>query len=104
LLSAALSDAMKDVREFAGGPLTKSEAEDFSNRISANLMRAHDLGERDPDGLRSAARRGIFVSAKAPRVMPAPGNNKQRGSRMNEPHMTRQKDPEASGRHETMKL
>ncbi len=62
-LSAAFSDAMGTVKS-AGGVLTERERSDFSKRISENLMKAFDLGERNTTVLRRVALRGVFVSAR----------------------------------------
>lgn len=67
LLSAALSDALEDVRESAGGPLTEIETTDFTKRLADNLMRAFDFGERDPAALKRAALRGILYESHATR-------------------------------------
>jgi hypothetical protein len=63
LLSAALSDALGAVREFAGGPLTERETSAFRKRLADNLFETFDSGERDPATLKRNALRGILTAS-----------------------------------------
>jgi hypothetical protein len=57
-LGAAFSGAMGTVQS-AGGVLSEAETSDFSKRISENLMKAFDLGERNTEALKRVALRGV---------------------------------------------
>jgi hypothetical protein len=61
LLSAALSDALEDVRKSAGGLLTEAETSEFSKRLAASLMNVFDSGEREPAALKRAALQGVAI-------------------------------------------
>jgi hypothetical protein len=62
LLSAVLSDALDIVRRSAARPLTEAETSDFTKRITDNLLKRFNLGERAPSALRGAALREILSS------------------------------------------
>jgi hypothetical protein len=59
LLSAALSDALDAVRKSAGGPLLETEVSVFTKKLTDNLLKAFDTGERDLAALKRAALQGI---------------------------------------------
>ena len=62
VLSAALAQAMRSLKRSAARPLTEIETTDFSKRITLNLMKVFDLGERDASALNRAALEGIYAS------------------------------------------
>jgi hypothetical protein len=59
LLSGALSLSLDIVRKCAGGPITASETSDFTKRLTQNLMRIFDSGERNSKVLMLAALVGV---------------------------------------------
>ena len=59
LLSAEISKALEIVRKSAPRPLTDSEKADVIKRITDNLMRAFDNGERDHATLGRIALDGV---------------------------------------------
>jgi hypothetical protein len=62
-LTVAHSDAMGTVKA-TGGPLSETETSGLGKRISENLMKAFDLGERDTSTLERVALQGVFEPAR----------------------------------------
>jgi len=65
----ALSNAYADAVGFAHSALPRKLSEQeqalMRQRVTRNLMDAHDAGERDPEALRRAALRGVLVAGDA---------------------------------------
>ena len=62
VLSTAHSRALGSVRAAWPGKLDRREELVLSQRLTLNLLDAHDEGERDPDELRRAALRGVLTT------------------------------------------
>lgn len=65
ILSAAHYAAMHEVKHCATRPLNEDETGKISKRITDNLMRVFDLGERDASALNRAALEGLSASPQS---------------------------------------
>jgi hypothetical protein len=63
-LSGAYADALGYARLVLPRKLSTEEDTLLGERLTQNLMDAHDSGERDPGALRRAALRGVLVSGR----------------------------------------
>jgi hypothetical protein len=61
-LSNAYADALKFARTAMPRKLSEQEQTLLNQRVTRNLMDAHDAGERDPEALRRAALQGVLVA------------------------------------------
>jgi hypothetical protein len=64
-LSNAYADAVGYARSAMPRKLSEQEQSLLSQRVTRNLMDAHDAGERDPEALRRAALQGVLIAGAA---------------------------------------
>ena len=65
LHSDALFDALNVIRRSTVRPLTETETSDFTALLTNNLLKALNLGEREPSALRHAALQGISCPSQS---------------------------------------
>jgi hypothetical protein len=66
LLSSGIADAYPEFQRGCPFPLNGAELADVKQKITLNLIRAYDNGEREPEALKQAALQGL------PRYRPPP--------------------------------
>jgi hypothetical protein len=62
VVTPALFEALTTINRSAPRALSDAQKAYFRNRIIRNVTDAYDSGEHDPEALKRAALRGLFVS------------------------------------------